>query len=507
MKVIFLLQDSLVRLALGCYGGTSIATPNFDRLARRGITFDQHYAGSLPCMPARREMHTGRMNFLHRSWGPLEPFDNSIAEILQAGGVYTHLISDHYHYWEDGGSSYHNRYNSWEFIRGQEWDKWKAMVAPPLERYRRDYHAMQFSETRTDGRIQHIINREAMRDEADYCTPRSYDAAFEFLDRNREADNWFLHIELFDPHEPFHAPERFRKLFPSGYEGPIMDWPRYRKVEETPGEIDEIRTNYAALLAMCDEYFGRLLDYMDHHAMWDDTVLVMTTDHGILLGEHEWWIKCVMPFYEEVAHIPMVIYHPQFADRAGERRAALTQTIDLMPTFLDWFGIEVPDHVEGASLTATLASDAKVREAAIFGMFGAATNIVDGRYAYFRYPDDMTAHELYEYTLMPMRQKALFEKSDLRDATLTDTFRFTDGVPVLKLPARRNAADQPCGHAGQGFYRETETVLYDLEQDPGQQTPIDDPAVVARLEGHMLDILTRNEAPPEAFTRLGLKPP
>ena len=214
-----------------------------------------------------------------------------------------------------------------------------------------------------------------------------------------------------------------------------------------------------------------------------------------------------MPFYEEVAHIPMVIYHPRFAQHAGERRKALTQTIDLMPTFLDWFGIELPEHVEGSSLTNTLGTDAKVRDAAIFGMFGAATNVVDGRYAYFRYPEDLTAHDLYEYTLMPMRQKALFEKSDLREATLTDAFRFTDGVPVLKLPARRNAAGQPCGHAGQGFYRDTETVLFDLANDPGQQRPINDPVVIARLEKHLHDILTRNEAPIEAFTRLGLDPP
>jgi arylsulfatase A-like enzyme len=142
MRTIFVLFDSLVRTALGCYGSTSIPTPNFDRFARRAVTFDKHYVGSLPCMPARREMHTGRLNFLHRSWGPLEPFDESFSELLQAHGTYTHLVSDHYHYWEDGGSSYHNRYTSWEFIRGQEWDKWKAMVEPPLERFKRDYHAL-----------------------------------------------------------------------------------------------------------------------------------------------------------------------------------------------------------------------------------------------------------------------------------------------------------------------------------------------------------------------------
>ena len=94
MRVLFLLFDSLNLRALSCYGGT-LPTPNFDRLAQRAVTFDNHYIGSMPCMPARRDMHTGRLCFLHRSWGPLEPFDNSFPALLQRDDVYSHLISDH----------------------------------------------------------------------------------------------------------------------------------------------------------------------------------------------------------------------------------------------------------------------------------------------------------------------------------------------------------------------------------------------------------------------------
>ena len=117
MKTVFLLFDSLNRSALGAYSGHHL-TPNFDRLASRSIVFDKHFAGSLPCMPARRDMHTGRLNFLHRSWGPLEPFDDSFVGQLKQADIYSHLISDHYHYFEDGGSTYHNRYTTWSFLRG-----------------------------------------------------------------------------------------------------------------------------------------------------------------------------------------------------------------------------------------------------------------------------------------------------------------------------------------------------------------------------------------------------
>ena len=79
-------------------------------------------------MPARREMHTGRHNFLHRSWGPLEPFDDSMPELCHTAGVHSHKVTDHHHYWEDGGATYHQRFRTHEFVRGQEGDWWKGDV-------------------------------------------------------------------------------------------------------------------------------------------------------------------------------------------------------------------------------------------------------------------------------------------------------------------------------------------------------------------------------------------
>ncbi|MFZ9544138.1 MAG: sulfatase [Hylemonella sp.] len=506
MRTIFVLFDSLVRAALECYGSESVATPNFKRFAERAITFDTHFVGSLPCMPARRDLHTGRINFLHRSWGPLEPFDRSLPELLQAAGVYTHLVSDHYHYWEDGGATYHNRYSSWECIRGQEWDRWKAMVQPPMERLRAMYHPMQHPQGAQDGRLQAMVNREFMREENDFCCPRTFAAGFEFLDRNRDADNWLLHLECFDPHEPFHAPARFRERYPCGYQGPILDWPRYQRNAQDALEVAELRANYAALASMCDEYFGRLLDYMDQHQLWDNTALVLSTDHGLLLAEHDWWGKNRMPFFNEIAHIPLVIHHPGFRHLAGQRRQALTQTIDLMPTLLAMHGVSAPATAQGHNLLPLLEQDHPVRQAALYGMFGAGTNITDGRYTYFRYPEDMTQQMLWEYTLMPMHLKTLFPVEELRGAELAPPFGFTQGVPVLKVPARRNAKGQPAGHQGQGGgYEDTTTVLFDLSNDYEQLKPFRDPDIEARLLTLMRELMQANEAPAEAFTRLGLQ--
>ena len=97
MRAIMLMFDSLNRHMVPPFVEDLPPLPSFRRLAAHTVAFDNFYAGSLACMPARRELHTGRHNFLHRSWGPLEPFDDSVPAILGARGVHTHLVSDHLH--------------------------------------------------------------------------------------------------------------------------------------------------------------------------------------------------------------------------------------------------------------------------------------------------------------------------------------------------------------------------------------------------------------------------
>ncbi|NBT41259.1 MAG: sulfatase, partial [Alphaproteobacteria bacterium] len=301
MKIVFVLLDSLNRGAMEPYGSRAVKTPNFVRFQSRAVTFDNHFVGSLPCMPARRDLHTGRSHFLHRSWGPLEPFDDSFPELMKQNDFYSHLITDHHHYFADGGATYHQRFASWELVRGQAIDKWKAEVRPDIEELKSAFHPIQHH------RKNYMINRQYMQAEEDYCSPQLFRLAEKFLQKNHHADNWFLQLECFDPHEPFHAPKRFRDLYPTSYKGPILDWPIYDRVTETPEEIAELRANYSALVTMTDEYFGHLLDFFDAHNLWSDTALILTTDHGFLLGEHDWWAKNRMPVYDEIAHIPLMI--------------------------------------------------------------------------------------------------------------------------------------------------------------------------------------------------------
>lgn len=485
MKAVVLMFDSLNRHMLPPYcPETWVEAPNFRRLADRGVTFDRSYVCSMPCMPARRDFQTGRPHLLHNGWGPLEPYDDSVPEMLKAAGVYSHLATDHYHYLEDGGATYHHRYNSWEFFRGQEGDLAVGQVADPEV------------PTHLNGkdRRQDWINRQHFDTDAVHPQTQTLNAGIDFLERNHDQDRWLLQVECFDPHEPFTCDPKFRRPYPSDYEGPLFDWPGYHSVKETPAQVQEARHNYAALVGKCDESLGRVLDAFDRHGLWDDTMLVVWTDHGFLLGEHGCWAKNWMPLFEEVSHTPFFVVDPRQPQQAGTRREALVQpAIDLGPTLLNFFGVEPSPRMVGRDLSPVLSDDAPVREAAMFGYFGDRVNITDGDYVLYRAP--RPGADCYAYTLMPTRMRGFID--NLEQAELSEPFDFTRGMRLLRMP------HQP-GSAATSDHPADADVLFDLRRDPGQQSPIEDQAVRKKLLQQLAGLMREVDAPAEQFERMGL---
>lgn len=493
MKAIILLFDSLNKHYLPPYGDMITQAPNFQRLAARCATFNNSYVGSMPCMPARRELHTGRYNFLHREWGPLEPFDDSMPELLKKAGVYTHLISDHLHYWEDGGGNYHNRYSSWEIIRGQEGDHWKGSVADPAIP-----EVLRVPQKQTGGGVSGLwrhdwVNRDYIQQEADFPQTRVFNAGCEFIDNNHQQDSWLLQVETFDPHEPFYTTEEYLALYQDPWDGPHYDWPR-GKVEESPEAVEHIRCRYRALVSMCDRKLGRILDLMDHHDLWRDTMLIVGTDHGFLLGEHGWWAKNQMPYYNEVANNPLFIWDPR-SGHQGVQRDALVQMIDWAPTLLEFFNQPIPPDVQGRPLARILEDDTPVRDAALFGVFSGHVNITDGRYVYMRAALPGRENDIANYTLMPIKMNTRFTPEELESIALAPPFRFTKGVKTLRIPAQEKYP---------GVNR-VGNLLFDLHTDPHQQCPIEDKAIEARMIALLVRLLQESDAPAEQFARLGLE--
>lgn len=485
MKAVVVLFDTLNRAFLPNYGCDWTHLPNFQRLGRHTATFDACYGGSMPCMPARRELHTGRYNFLHRSWGPLEPFDDSAPELLTEHGVYTHLVTDHQHYWEDGGATYHYRFNSFEFFRGQEGDHWKGVVdapeIPPSVSWRDNA-----------GWRHDWVNRQYMTAVEDHPQTQTVDAGLDFIRTNSGADNWMLQIECFDPHEPFLSYAEHKQHYLHEYTGHHFDWPDYRRVIEDDDAVDHARREYAALLTMCDASLGRVLDAMDEHGLWDDTMLIVMTDHGLLLGEHGWWGKNIQPWYEENIHTPLFVWDPRTRIQ-GERRAALVQTIDIAPTLLSFFGVPLPRDFQGHDLAGTVEADQSVRDGALFGSFGGHVNVTDGRYVYMRTCDSPDNQPLFDYTLMPTHMNSRYSPKELKNARLVPPFGFTKEVPLLELRGQ-----------GMGNPHSFGCLLFDLENDPRQLSPIIDDELEVRMIALLVEHMRLNEAPPSQFERLGL---
>ena len=480
--------DSLNRHMLPTYGCDWVHAPNFQRLAERTVTFDNAYVGSMPCMPARRELHTGRYNFLHRSWGPLEPFDDSMPELLKQNDIHSHLCSDHYHYWEDGGCTYHTRYSTWGISRGQEGDPWRVNLTDELpipdsvnnDRGNPKWHRCDWT------------NRYYMPNESDYPQAKTFAEGADFLRTNHTADNWFLHMETFDPHEPYFVPQKYIDMYPHEYSGRHFDWPPYREATEDPEIAKHLRCLNAALISMCDAYLGKVLDLMDELDLWKDTLLIVNTDHGFMLAEHDMWGKCWQPFYNEIAHMPLFIWDPR-QGIGGCRRESLVQTIDLPATLLEYFGIDRPADMQGAALGRTLADDTPVRRAGLFGMHGGHVNVTDGRTVYMRAPARPDNQPLFNYTHMPTHMRHTFSVDELQDIQLAEPMPFTKGCRTMKIASR---------HAGKAH--EFGTMLFDLETDPAQDRPLDDTEAEKRMIDLLVDQMTANDAPPEQFERLGL---
>jgi arylsulfatase A-like enzyme len=418
--------------------------------------------------------------------------------ILRRSGVYTHLVSDHYHYWEDGGATYHNRYSSWEAVRGQEGDLWKGEVRDPdIPEHVDIFRSGGSKAANAKNAWRHDwVNRKYMQTEDAQPQSITFELGLEFIETNHDEDNWFLQVETFDPHEPFFTQPEYKQLYDDPYTGPHCDWPKGGWRPEDWPTIDpnireHLRCEYLALVSMCDAKLGSILDAMDRYRMWDDTMLIVNTDHGFLLGEHDYFAKCNMPWYNEIAHTPLFIWDPQ-SKQDGQRRRSLVQTIDLAPTLLHHFGINLPPDMQGKPLQGVIESDDPVREAALFGMFGGHVNCTDGRYVYMRGnagPDNLP---LFEYTLMPTQMIGHFSTDRLSDMELAEPLPFTKGARVLRIPARRTPKELGFG-----------TMLFDLETDPDQRRPMHDPEVERRMESLLWALMRENDAPAEQFERLG----
>lgn len=393
LSVVVVQIDSLCRHFLPCYGNGWVQTPNLDAFARRALVFDRHYTGSLPCMPARRELWAGVEESWWRFWGPLEPWDQPIAHVVRRSGrpVVTQLITDHYHFFEWGSHSFAYDFHGYDYIRGHEMDNWRTAPLAEVPDW-----ARVMAERRPPESAVYLRNVAHFAGEEDFFGPRVMRAAAEWIDANHSHEQFYLHVDCFDVHEPFHIPEPYRSLYSDDDYRRHNPWPHYGRVDEgngalRPDELAWVRAQFAGKLTMVDRWLGELFAALDRHELWARTCVIVTTDHGHFLGEHGWIGKPWAPLYDTLCHIPLLAWHPAGPPR---RTGALTQTVDLYATILELLGVEVPQgpQLHSRSFAPVLRGEADVhRASALYAYNNRRVGITDGAWTLLRFHDARAA--------------------------------------------------------------------------------------------------------------------
>jgi arylsulfatase A-like enzyme len=383
-NIILLNTDSFRHDNIWSLAGTPfpVRTPNLEAFAReRAAAVDRFYTGSFPTIPERTDMVTARYGWPWYGWRalPSPGADNQLTSYLRSKGYGTQLICDCPHLFP---ARFNDAFHGALHLRGQEGDTY-------FTRFNRaPGRAMPWDKTRRhspDPDIPTLVDlhrwqNQDWRGERDTFPPRTAETVVEWLEENHRGEPFFLWVDFFDPHEPWDPPEYMVERYQAHYSGQAMLHPNYGpSAEYTTDELVNLRAHYAAEAELVDRWLGRVLQKIDDLRLWDDTVVLVTSDHGISIGEHERCGKSNIhpddqrywPLYPEIAHVPFLIAAPGVP--AGVRCEVTGQPVDTMPTLLDLAGVaQVPaNEWHGRSLAPVLTgeTDAGPRPFAVTASF------------------------------------------------------------------------------------------------------------------------------------------
>ncbi len=389
MKAILIVLDTLRRDFLSCCGHPWIRTPSLDAFARESAVFDEYRIVSFPTVPARRDIATGRFSFPWRGWEPLTAEHPILADVLSKNGVVTQLITDTSPMFRDGFGFDQGFQGFWP-LRGQEDDSLNTdPEIPPLPAPRKKLR------DRPPGYLDQCWrNLKYVRPlERDQFAPKIFQAAEEWLERNRTHENFFLWLDSFSPHEPWEQPFPFDQMYDPAYRGDRLPCPRYGLADWIkPREKKNMSALYAGMVTFVDKWLGRLFEKVKELGIWDETMIILTSDHGFNLGEHNVVGKICGTLYDEETRVPLIVRHPR-GWQAGRRLRDLAQPPDLMPTVLDFFKIARPSSIQGTSLlprlrTGRTKTKKPARRFAISAQRGQPITWTDGKWSYVRWPHD-----------------------------------------------------------------------------------------------------------------------
>jgi iduronate 2-sulfatase len=413
-NVLFIVCDDL-NTHVSSSGYANIETPNFDRLAARGMTFDRAYCQYPVCGPSRA-------SFLHGLYPEVTGVLDNTSDIRQTrpGSVSMPQAFKEQGYWTAAtGKIFHNAKVDQGAVTWNEVERFSNEELPIERSAREAFEAEHGSITARENRnawktyVQGVATQTRGQQTPGYgpsgltndqhADGKNALQAMAWLDDQAFGDKpFFMAVGIHKPHVPFLAPEAYFDLYPREelryVKTPADFWdqaPSTAMVKRYEGfgfefavENDALRREfmqaYHACISFIDAQIGRIFDSLERNNLWDDTIVVLISDHGYQLGEHFMWGKVTL--FETCARVPMVIHAPGVSDAAG-RSQALVELVDLYPTLAELCGIETPTGLQGRSLVPNLTDSRAEGKSATYTVvtrgdqLGKAIRTQDWRYA------------------------------------------------------------------------------------------------------------------------------
>jgi arylsulfatase A-like enzyme len=365
-NVLLVVSDTLRSSHLGCYGNDLVRTPNMDSLAKEGTRFTSAFPESLPTIPVRRAIHTGRRAYPFRDyrpvkwdivscpgWQPMNNDEDTLAENLAGAGYQTGLTTDSFPYFAPG-FNFTRGFWQWDFIRGQQQDRWRSphrVSDDILKRYgdpavlRRDVHSIL---------PMHVANTAHVKEEGDTSTARTFKSGMRFLEENRDGQPFYLLVDCFDPHEPWEAPEEYYRMYGDpDYDGRrivVVPYGPAHELDYTPEEVAFVKAQYCALVTLVDTWLGKMLKRLAELGLDDNTAVILTSDHGTNLWDNPRNVigKPEDAMYPGVMRVPLIARLPGMDP--GRTCDELVYDTDVTATIYDLAGVRPAQEIHGQSL-------------------------------------------------------------------------------------------------------------------------------------------------------------
>lgn len=394
--ILFIYCDELRADALGCWGETEVHTPHLDRLAARSAAFRRCYVQSPLCLPSRVSLATGRYVRSHGA------YDNGCAPAPGEVPLYHAFTARGYATPNVGKAHFGVNPLTFGFSEQRDFDDGTTPfgVKDPAERARAPHK-------RVPGNLPLVMYGTHPRAAEQTKAAQVISAAIERLAQaEQRGETVFLTASLIEPHTPILPPVPYDTMYdpaalavPPSFMAPLAGKPylqRFYFEARRFGALSEddfrrARAAYFGVVSHVDTQIGRLLRWLDEHALWERTIVVFTSDHGAMLGEHGWfekWGHC----YEEVVRVPLLISFPDGLG-AGQEYVTLVESIDVLPTLLDFLGESAPGPVQGRSLLPLLRGERHDHRRRVFSelfagglMAAPAVMVRDDRWKLVAYP-------------------------------------------------------------------------------------------------------------------------